>query len=67
MAMIAASGLALCVSAARAAEVDENNPYKLTEAPKEASDVIALRKAAKAAPSSPRSAKFRSKASRTGS
>lgn len=43
----AACGLALCVSATRAAEAEESNPYLLAEAPQDASDVIALRKNAR--------------------
>lgn len=46
-AMAMACGVLSSVSIARATNADKNNPYKLAEAPREASDVIALRKEAK--------------------
>jgi hypothetical protein len=47
MATFVVGALVFCVGAARVAAAEGDNPYKLAKAPKEASDVIALRKDAK--------------------
>ncbi len=47
LATFAMGALLPCISATRATAAEEENPYKLAEAPKAASDVIALRNDAK--------------------